>query len=300
MGVGDPVAQETMLLGEIARRVEAGEGRAPMYAGQAAASRGTEAVLIALILARADACRNLAQPSEVTRQAFRQLWEQQREDGAWDWLDFALEPNESREAAYHGATLAALAAGTVPGRGGAGDGARSLEKLRGYLNGNYAGQNLHHRIWLLLASTRLPGLLTGEQRQALTVEILGRQQADGGWSLYELGPWKWSKTAPPFAPGGNPDLSVLAKSDGYATGLVAYALRQAGMPSADPHRKKATDWLMANQKEVRIGPRVWKCWRTHSLNHDREHEAERGDPWKRMLMSDMATAFAVLALLPSD
>jgi len=36
------------------------------------------------------------------------------------------------------------------------------------------------------------------------------------------------------------------------------------------------------------------------LNYDREHGGQRGQPWKRMFMSDAATAFAVLALLPSD
>ena len=302
MRLSDPTPQETRLLGELAQRVDAGVRQAPMYASQTAASRGTEAVLMALILARADAGTNLDQPRELTRQVFRQLWERQQADGAWDWLDFALEPNESGEARYHGATLAAIAAGTVPGQGGGNEenSARPLEKLRGYLNGKYAGQNLHHRIWMLLASTRLTGLLTREQRQGLMTEILGRQKDDGGWSLYELGPWKWSKTSAPYAPGGSPDMALLARSDGYATGLVAYALRQAGLAPNDPHLRKATDWLAANQREVRVGPHLWKCWRSHSLNHDREHGGEQGEPWKRMLMSDMATAFAVLALLPSD
>jgi hypothetical protein len=230
------------------------------------------------------------------------LWEKQRDDGAWDWLDSALEPNESGEARYYGAALAAIAAGTVPGGDGGNEGnsARPIEKLRTYLNGKYAGQNLDHRIWMLLASTRLTGLLTGEQRQTLISEILAKQKDDGGWSLYELGPWQWSRTSPPFAPGGNPDTSLLAKSDGYATGLITYTLRQAGSPPDDPSLKKATNWLIANQKEVQIDPRLWKCWRTHSLNYDRENGGERGEPWKRMFMSDMATAFAVLALLPPN
>ena len=42
------------------------------------------------------------------------------------------------------------------------------------------------------------------------------------------------------------------------------------------------------------------AWRAHSLNFDREHGGEKGEPWRRMFMSDSATAFAVLALVASD
>jgi hypothetical protein len=33
------------------------------------------------------------------------------------------------------------------------------------------------------------------------------------------------------------------------------------------------------------------------LNYDREHGGPKGEPWRRMFMSDLATAFGVLALL---
>ncbi len=64
--------------------------------------------------------------------------------------------------------------------------------------------------------------------------------------------------------------------------------------------KTGTDWLKANQREYQIDQAVWKCWRAYSLNHDREHGGEEGEPWRRMFMSDAATAFAALALLPLD
>ena len=89
---------------------------------------------------------------------------------------------------------------------------------------------------------------------------------------------------------------MLAKSDGYATGLVAFALCRAGLPGDAPALRKARDWLAANQVEIQIDQQHWKCWRTHSLNHDREHGGPRGGPWNRMMMSNLATAFAVLAL----
>jgi hypothetical protein len=93
---------------------------------------------------------------------------------------------------------------------------------------------------------------------------------------------------------------LLDKSDGLATGLIVYALPRAGLPANDPALSRATVWLKANQSEVRTERHVWKCWRTYSLNHDRENGGDHGGDWKQMLMSDMATAFAVLALSASD
>jgi hypothetical protein len=93
---------------------------------------------------------------------------------------------------------------------------------------------------------------------------------------------------------------LLERSDGYGTGLVTFALRESGVSANDAGLKRATEWLEANQSDVQIDRHTWKCWRTHSLNHDREHGGARGGPWKQMLMSDAATAFAVLALSSAE
>jgi hypothetical protein len=95
-------------------------------------------------------------------------------------------------------------------------------------------------------------------------------------------------------------VSLLSKSDAYATGLVAYAFREAGLPADDPSARRAREWLQANQREWQIDDGHWDCWRTYSLNYDREHGGDEGEAWRRMFMSDAATAFAALALLPSD
>jgi hypothetical protein len=298
MGASNPTVQETKLLDEIVQRMDTLGTHQPLYERQETQSRGTEAVLNLVILAQADAREHRQQPSEPARKALRQLLEEQRPDGAWDWLDFALEPTESSDARYGGAALAAFALGSVPGLLAAAQDDGHISRLYAYLNGNCAGQNLHNRAWLLLASTRLKGLLSQDQCASSIAELRGRQNDDGGWSLYRLGPWRWSKSMPPLAPGGNTNVSLLAKSDGYATGLIAWVLRQTGLPADDPALKRATDWLKANQQEWQIGQQHWKCWRTPSLNHDRDKDGTAGDPWKSMVMSDMATAFAVLALSP--
>jgi hypothetical protein len=301
-GVSEPTPQEAKLLDEALRRVDTYGNHEPLYESKDEQSRGTEAVLNLLILAREDARLNRREPSGPTRKAFEELWKVQRADGAWNWLDFGLEPYESNDSAYYGAALAAIAVGAVPGYPGGADANVSshVSRLRTYLNEKYSDQNLYSRTWMLLASTRLKGLLSRDQVGELMADLRSNQNADGGWSLYKLGPWTWSKSSPPFRPAGRPDISVLSKSDGYATGLVAYALRQAGLPTDHPGVKRATDWLVANQRECQIDQSRWKCWRTYSLNHDQEHGGEEGEPWRRMFMSDAATAFAALALLPSN
>jgi squalene-hopene/tetraprenyl-beta-curcumene cyclase len=301
-GESKPTPQEAKLLNETLRRIDTYGSHEPFYKGKNEQSRGTEAVLNLLILAGEDSRQNSQTLSGPAHKALEELWKEQRTDGAWDWLDFGLEPYESTDSLYYGAALAAMAVGTVAEyAGGAGENASmGVGKLRSYLKANYADQNLYSRAWMLLASTRLAGLLNRDQTDALTTDLLRRQNTDGGWSLYKLGPWTWSKAGPPYGPEGKPDISLLSKSDAYATGLIAYVLRQAGLPASHPGVKRATDWLEANQRECQIDQSHWKCWRTYSLNYDHEHGGDDGEPWRRMFMSDAATAFAALALLPSD
>jgi hypothetical protein len=305
MRVSAATPQEARIIQEATRRVESYGAHQPLYdhnESKKTESRGTEAVLNALILASADAAHNRREPGSPTQQALKRLWETERPDGAWDWLDFGLEPFETVDGAYYGATLAALAVGIAPGSSTnhAAETSAGIERLRGYLKEKYASQSLFNRAWLLLASTRLNGLLTGAQREALITELQGRQRDDGGWALDSLGPWKWSKTAAPFRAPGTPEAALLAKSDGYATGLIVYTLRQAGLPTGHPAVSKGLQWLKANQQKVQVGQHDWPAWRAHSLNFDREHGGEKGEPWRRMFMSDSATAFAALALIASD
>ncbi|HXP61566.1 MAG TPA: prenyltransferase/squalene oxidase repeat-containing protein [Dongiaceae bacterium] len=301
-GASQPTPQEARLLDETLRRVDTYGSHDPLSKSKAEQSCGTEAVLNLLILAGADTRQDRRVSSAPTRKALEELWKEQRADGAWNWLDTGLEPYESTDSVYYGAALAAMAVGTAAGYSGDGGQTVStgLAKLRSYAKANYPEQNLHSRTWMLLASTRLAGLLSRDQADALKTDLQNKQNTDGGWSLYKLGPWTWSKASPPYEPKGKPEVSLLSKSDAYATGLIAYALRQAGMPADHPSLRRATAWLETNQQEWQIDQSHWNCWRTYSLNYDHEHGGDDGEPWQRMFMSDAATAFAALALLPSD
>ena len=87
-----PTPQEIRLIADVTRRVDTYGSQQPFYDSDEAKrteSRGTEAVLNALLLAGAEPA------APATRAAFTHLWETQRADGAWDWQQFGLEPFES-------------------------------------------------------------------------------------------------------------------------------------------------------------------------------------------------------------
>jgi squalene-hopene/tetraprenyl-beta-curcumene cyclase len=293
-----PSAQEAKLIDDTTRRVETYSTHQVLYdfnERRQIESRGTEAVLNAVILTSADTARGLREPSAPTKKALARMWETQRADGRWDWLEFGLEPWETTEAVYHGATFAAFAAGTALGQPDAAATA-GIDRLRAYLSSNYQAQHLYNRTWALLASTRLKRVVTDAQRDALISDLVRAQREDGGWSLESMGPWKWSKTAPPVKSPGDLDAALLTQSDGYATGLVVYTLKQAGVARDHAAIRKGIRWLETNQRTIPVPDVPGRAWHAHSLNYDREHGGEKGEPWRRLFMSDTATAFAILAL----
>jgi len=285
-------APEKQLMDDVRLRVRLWKETSPFYTdqyvgpGKSAESRGSEAVLSALMLAWDDA--RTGRLSEDTTRALDHMWAEQHESGdnagAWSWLDFDLSPWEVSDAQYYGAALAALAVGLAP------ENYRSLPQvqdhlrlLRGYLARKYQVQSLHHRLVLLWAATRLPGLLDPGQHQALIAELLRVQNPDGGWSLSALLP----KSADGNALLTHPD------SDGYATGLVTLVLEQTATQQAAPAVARSLAWLERNQlghggSWIRGQEGFWVA---RSLNKWR-------NPWSDVgrFMSDAATAYAVLAL----
>ena len=132
----------------------------------------------------------------------KRLWEVQRPDGAWDWLDFGLEPYKAPDTVFQGAAMAAIAAGSPAGRQASDTeaGRAGVTKLRGYLRSDISDQRAFNRAWLLLAASRLDDLLTEQQRSAITTGLEALQRADGGWSLADLGAWRWTRQRAPWHP----------------------------------------------------------------------------------------------------
>ena len=110
-------APEQRLMDDVRRRVRLWNETSPFYTdqyvgpGKSAESRGTEAVLSALLLAWEDA--PTGRLSGDTAVALDHMWAEQHSSGesagAWSWLDFDLSPWEVADARYYGAALAAIA-----------------------------------------------------------------------------------------------------------------------------------------------------------------------------------------------
>jgi squalene-hopene/tetraprenyl-beta-curcumene cyclase len=230
----------------------------------------TEVLAIAVTLAIDDA-QTTGKLHPRTRQALDRMVELQQANGSWTWNKTGLTPLEYDD--YYGAVYAALGLGQAPEGYARVPAARPcVARLIDYLHKN-PPPNLHHKTWLLWASLHLDGLMTPAARRQTIEELLALQHADGGWSLPSLGDWKRRD--------GSPN-DKQAPSDGYATGLVLYVLRQAGVPVRQEAIRRGAEWLKANQ-------RASGRWFTRSLNQDAGH-----------VITNAGTAYAVMALKASE
>jgi len=282
LGERERTDAERQLFDNVAKRVTLWNEVAPFYSDQAVGlpktseSRGTEAILNALILASRDA--SSGRLSDEARAALGHMWALQMRTGAlagaWAWLNFSYEPWESNDGPYFGASLAALAVGTAPeGYASGADVKAGLTRLRGYFEREFDRQPLHNRLMAMWAAAHVTDLLTPAHRQAAIDAALATQRDDGGWSTTSLGTFK------------RIDGTTLdTRSDGYATGLVTLVLQQAGAAS-DPRVRKGLEWLRAHQD------RTTGQWAASSLNKQRDPASDSG-----RFMSDAATAYAALSL----
>ena len=226
----------------------------------------TEVVAIAATLALHDS-QSTGKLQPATRAALARMWELQQGDGSWTWNKEGLAPLEYDD--YFGAVYAALGVGHAPGGYARSEAAREgVARLLRYFEKTPA-PDLHHKTYLLWASLALDGLMDKAERERTLKALLALQREDGGWSLPSLGAWRRQN--------GEPQAKD-APSDGYATGLVLYVLRQAGVAATEKPIRRGVAWLKANQRES-------GRWFTRSLNRDGRH-----------YISNAGTAFAILAL----
>jgi squalene-hopene/tetraprenyl-beta-curcumene cyclase len=289
-----PTHDERRLIENVTKRVRLWKEIGPYYADQGydhktAESRGTEAVLNALILASHD-----AQSGELgagTRAAFDNMWALQLSSGesrgSWPWLQFDQEPWEAKDSVYYGAALAAIAVGTAPGGyASATEIQGNLTSLREYLKRESAAQSTINHVFLLWASTKLPGLLAPQQQKDIIEEIMSKQQRDGGWRLASIS-WKWNAWSLKsvvnmwLREDGTP---IDGKSDGVATSLATLVLQEAGVSRDNDQLQHGLTWLTSNQDAEGF-------WPASSVNKRRHISSDTG-----RFMSDAATSFAVLSL----
>ena len=279
--ISDP---ERAMLDSIIKRVNLGNEAETFYSdavhgpGKTHEARNAESVNNVLILTSYDVAAGHLQAA--TRKAFDAMWALQEQtgaaSGAWLWQNFHFSPWEAPESEYYGAAMAALATGIAP------DNYRddpkiqpNLTHLRSYLRDHASAQPLINRVALLWASSKLPGLMTGQEREALANELSTKQHPDGGWSLTELGQGTWKR---------HDDTPFDLRSDGYATGIIVLALEDNGLAEI-PESKKGLAWIRSNQDKT---DGRWPAW---SVNVKRDPNSGVGK-----FMSDAATGFSVLAL----
>ena len=111
--------------------------------------------------------------------------------------------------------------------------------------------------------------------------VIERQRTDGGFRLVDLGPWPSSDGSLPHQPHQG--------SDGYATAFATFVLQQLDDARLAAPIARGLAWLQLNQKAD-------GRWETLSPNKDRSEEED----FTRLLASDIATAFAVLALTTAE
>jgi len=273
---------ERKILDNVAKRVTLWNDVQPFYSDEkqgppkSMESRGTESVLNALIEVSTG-----EKPSALAREALDHMRALQLKTGdakgAWPWLNFHNEPWEADDSQYWGATLAAIALGKAgPDYQASSPVQESIRSLSEYLQQRFPDQSLLNRAFLLWAAALTPGLLSSEQKASVIAGFGTKQLEDGGWSSASLvvGSWKRRDGTP-----------LDMKSDGYATGLVALALEQAGVSPRGPQLSRALAWLSHNQDKTA------GFWPSSSLNKQRDPQSDPG-----RFMSDAATAYSVLAL----
>jgi squalene-hopene/tetraprenyl-beta-curcumene cyclase len=247
-------------------------------------SLDTEAVLNAVILLSNEPAAK-GSLSDSASKALDIMWARQQADGAWRWLELGLRPWE-QDGDYFGATLAAVAIGragkSYPGNP---DGAiqQKTAALQHFLKARLADKPLlHNHALALWSASYLPELFTADEKKSLIDGLFAAQSPDGGWSMRDLGKtragtdkagWKIVRAYPPGA-----------VSDGYATGLVVLALRQAGVPGDDERLRRGMMWLLTHQAADGTWPTVW-------VNKERDPESNIGK-----FNRDAGAAFAALAL----
>jgi squalene-hopene/tetraprenyl-beta-curcumene cyclase len=283
LGESGASSNEQKVLDSVTKRVRMWHDVDPFYTDQArglpktSESRGTESILNSLILVWRDV--PTGHLSVDARLALDNMWALQITaadmKGAWAWLQFHNAPFEG-DSQFYGNSLAAIAIGSAPGNYQSEPEIQNgIKLLSAWLVKNMNAQTPLDRVVLLWASTKLNGLLARDQQNKIVEETLAKQRDDGGFSLSQLiGAWK-----------RHDDTPLDTSSDGYATGLIAFALEQVEAPQAQAPLKRALAWLSRNQIESD------GRWPAVSLNNNRPVLSDTG-----LFMSDAATAYAVLAL----
>lgn len=271
--VGDDKGRPEKLVAAVTARVESSahwHDALPFYGAKTnkrgLTSQSSEAVLNAAASISFDRAKG-REPGATTRAAFERMWEMQRSDGGFEWLDFGLEPFEHGNELF-GAAIAARAASMLsPAEAGAAK--DPIHRLIGFIGARRSNpaSPLFERALALWATAPLEAL-TEPDRAKIADEIVRAQNSDGAFSWRAAGVVAKEKRA-----------SIAESGDSLPTAVLLLGLcsqRGGGSPEA----ARGIDWL---RRQAKAG-----MFPSQSPNRDR--------PFSNLVMSDAATGYAVLAM----
>ncbi len=117
-----------------------------------------------------------------TIKALDEAWALQSSEGHWpNWIKCNWPPFEQDD--HYGVTLMTIAMGMAPASYTGVEPAKTgIQRLKEWLQQN-APEELHHRAMLLWAGSLHDDLITPDERQRWTDELLSLQKESGGWAL---------------------------------------------------------------------------------------------------------------------
>lgn len=239
-------------------------------------SKPTEAVVNALTLLMYDISKS-SSLNTVTLKSIDRIFENLDSDGHIHWLDFNLEPFESKNGELWGNSMAVLAIEMAVKHSNYTPPVESYNKLKNYLKqheGELKSQEMSVLLWAQSqnsGSSRGGMVLSTEQQNRFVNHILSEQAADGSWN---------QKT---FIGRG------VDEPQAYVTAMGLIALISAKKGNS-PQAHKAAEWLMAQQATAQVlnFDRPYTFWEGRSMN--------RTATLNNRFASDVSTSYASLAL----
>lgn len=252
----------------------------PWYAADHAGkdSKPTEAVVNALTLLMHDISSNV-RLGETTLKSIDRIFEQMNNNGKIHWLDFKLEPFESKKGELWGNSMAILAVEMAQKNSEYKAPAEKYNKLKGFVLSNpekLKPNEMAVLIWANSLNARneriADKVLTAQVYNMFVSKITSAQNADGSFNQKAV-----------LGQGKN-------EPDNYSTAIALIGLIKAGKANT-PAAHKAAAWLGSQQQTgnlLSMGEGA-TLWLSSSMNRENRLLNNR-------FASDFATSYASLAL----
>lgn len=233
-------------------------------------SRPTEVVVHAMTLLMYDVSKG-TQLQPITLKAVDEILKNLDADGHIHWLDYGLQPFESKKGELWGNSLALLTIEMAKKNSAYNPPADKYDRLKNYVLSNAQQLKPHEMSVLLWAHSMKNTLLSSQQKSQFVQKIKSSQNADGSWNQLAV-----------LGQGQN-------RADIYSTAIALIGLVRANQHG--PEVDKAAKWLAAAQQTgnlLRMGEGA-TLWPSTSMNRNNSILNDR-------FASDFATSYTSLAL----